>query len=135
MRRLGGRSAAFALFGLLLLIPGCHRTQVAQGPEYIMLIFNAGECEQNGSTGIIDLYQDQAVIYQGAANPTQFRVQFATCPFASCPVNSPNGDSINIGKPSAGTAGTTFMYSDLTMSNQPCKNLGQMGVRINPPRE
>jgi len=135
MKRVGARASVCVLFGLLLLLPGCHRKPAAQGPQYIMLVFNAGACEQNGSTGIIDLSQDEAVIYQGAADPTQFRVQFVTCPFASCPVDSPHGISVNIGKPSAGTAGTTYMYSALSMSNEPCKNLGQMGVRINPPRE
>lgn len=131
MRQLGRRTTLVVLIGLLFLV-ACRKTSEAHGPQYIMLVFNGGACEQNGSTGIIDVHQGEPIIYQGAADPTQFKVQFVTCPFASCPVDSPHGNSVNVGKASAGTAGTTFMYSGMSMNNHPCNNPGPMGIRINP---
>ncbi len=99
-----------------------------------MLMFNGGECQQNGSEGIIDVYQNRAVIYQTAAGAlTQFQVQFAACPFASCPVDS-RGISANVGQPTLGAVGTTFNYSSMTINNEPCKDAASMGVHVNPAR-
>jgi hypothetical protein len=97
-----------------------------------MLTFNGGTCEQNGSSGVIDVYQKQAVIYEAAAILTNFQVEFAACPFNSCPVSSPHGTSVNVGKPIAGAIGMTFNYRGLTIDNQNCTNAAQMGLRIKP---
>lgn len=97
-----------------------------------MLTFNSGTCQQNGSYGVVDVYQNQAVIYQAAAILGEFQVRFAACPFALCPVNSPNGTSVNVGHPNAGTAGTTFNYTGITIDNHPCNDAEPMGVRVLP---
>src|SRR5579872_1249333 len=97
------RLSALALVaGLLIFVSNCRSTPsppTALGPFYIMLTYNNGNCQQNGSTGMIDIPSDQNVIYQGATALTQFSVQFSICPFASgnCPVNSPNGSPMNVG--------------------------------------
>lgn len=128
------RIAVAAVVILFVFLPGCHSHQSSDEPQYIMLTFNGGSCQQNGSTGIIDVEKGQAVIYQGASILRQFRVGFATCPFVAgdCPVDSPNGNSMNLGKPNPNAAGSTFMYSGLSMDNQPCTNSGQMGLRVKP---
>ena len=123
------RSAVAALAIALLALSGCHREKQS-GPLYILLTFNGGACEQNGSTGVIDVFQNQAVIYEGAASLAEFEVQFPACPFGSCPVSSPHGTSVNIGQPSAGTVGTTFKYSGMTINDERCENASQMGVRV-----
>ena len=99
-----------------------------------MLTFNGGSCQQNGSPGIVDVDQTRAVIYQGASFLRQFQVGFTSCPFTpdTCPVKSPNGSSMNVGKPNPGAAGSTFMYSGLSMDSQPCTNSAQMGLRVKP---
>ena len=126
-------AVAAVIIGIVFL-PGCHSRQLTDQPQYIMLTFNGGSCQQNGSPGMIDVDKSRAVIYQGASLLRQFQVGFTTCPFVSgnCPVNSPNGDSMNVGKPNPGTAGSTFMYSSLSMDNQPCTNFAQMGLRVKP---
>lgn len=119
--------------GLLVVLPGCHGpTGQQQGPQYIMLTYNGGNCQQNGSTGVIDLWSSENVIYQGASALNQFQVQFSTCPFASanCPVNSPNGSAVNVGQPSGSAVNNTYYYSSLTINNQNCTNSGALGVRI-----
>ncbi|HLI63993.1 MAG TPA: hypothetical protein VKV05_11370 [Terriglobales bacterium] len=127
----GGGAVAVAILAVgLLLLSGCHRSPEKSPLVYIMLTYNGGVCEQNGSSGIVDVSPNQAVVYQGAAPLSEFQVRFATCPFASCPVDSPYGTSENVGRPNPGTAGGTFQYSGLTMNNQPCQNAGVMGVRI-----
>src|SRR5579863_3148138 len=90
--------------GLLLLLPGCHNKVPTgqQGPQYIMLTYNGGNCQQNGSTGVIDVWSSEPVIYQGASALNSFNIQFAgTCPYATenCPVSSPNGNPVNVGQP------------------------------------
>jgi len=99
-----------------------------------MLTYNNGNCQQNGSTGVIDVPSGQNVIYQGASALSQFNVGFSTCPFASgnCPVNSPNGTPMNVGQPTGSAVGNTYSYTGLTINNQTCTNGGQMGVRIKP---
>lgn len=120
--------------GFLVLLPGCHReTPTAVGPLYIMLTYNGGNCEQNGSTGVLDVYQNQSVIFQGASAVSQFQVQFDRCPFTSCPVNSPNGTPVNVGPPNANTAGNTYNYTSMTINNLQCNNPGPMGMRIRTP--
>ena len=131
----GRRLMALAVAaGFLVLLPSCHHGgPTAVGPQYIMLTYNNGTCQQNGGTGLVDVAPNQAAIFQGAAALSQFQVQFSTCPFGTCPVNSPNGNSINAGQPNAGTAGKTFYYSGLTINNQPCTNTGSLGLRVWPP--
>jgi len=124
------RCALAVLAVFLFLLPGCHRAPKDTGPLYIMLMFNGGACEQNGSSGVIDVYQDQAVIYETAAQLTEFQVRFAACPFASCPVSSPHGRSVNIGQPNPGTVGATFNYSGMTINNQSCNDAEAMGIRV-----
>jgi hypothetical protein len=126
------RSALAVLAGFLLFLSNCRQARKESGPQYIMLTFNAGACEQNGSTGVIEIDQNRAVIYQIAAELPQFEVRFKACPFASCPVTSPHGTSVNVGKPNAGAAGTTFTYSGLTINNQACNDAGAMGVHVKP---
>lgn len=127
------RRGAFAvLAGCLFFLPGCHRATKDSGPFYIMLMFNGGTCSQNGSSDVIEIDPDRAVIYETAAELTDFEIRFTACPFTSCPVSSPNGRSINVGPPNPGTVGTTFMYSGITMNHESCDNAGKMGLRIKP---
>ena len=114
----------------LLLLAGCHKKTSESGPQYIMLTFNNAACEQNGSTGILEISPEQPVVYQAAATLRQFEVRFAACPFTSCPVSSPHGMSMNIGPPNPGTAGTTFNYSGMTINGEPCNNGATLGIRI-----
>jgi hypothetical protein len=125
------------LLVLAVLLSGCHKTPAdSSEPQYIMLTYNAGNCEQNGSTGIVDINASQAVIYQGATNQTEFKIDFTSCPLSAgnCPVNSPNGTSMNVGPPMANAAGSTFMYRSMTVDNLPCKGAQNMGVRVRPAR-
>jgi hypothetical protein len=129
------RRGAFAvLLASLVCLPGCHKSAPADGPQYIMLVFNAADCEQNGSRGIVDIYAGQPVIYQGATAQSQFKIDFAnaSCPLSAdnCPVNSPNGNSVNVGPPLASASGSTFMYRSMMIDNLPCKGVQQMGVRV-----
>lgn len=121
--------------GLLIFLADC-RTPVRQQQEpfYIMLTYNNGSCQQNGSTGIIEIPSDQNVIYQGATALSQFSVQLPTCPFASgnCPVNSPNGNPMNVGQPTSNSKGNSYDYSGLMINNQQCTMGGPMGVRVKP---
>ena len=114
----------------LLLLVGCHKKASESGPQYIMLTFNNAVCEQNGSTDVIEISPNRAVVYQGAAILRQFEVRFASCPFAACPVSSPHGTSVNIGPPNPGMAGATFNYSGMTMNNESCSNGATLGIRI-----
>ena len=99
-----------------------------------MLTYNNGNCQQNGSSGVIDVPTGQNVIYQGAAALSQFNIQFAggNCPFASssCPVNSPNGTPINVGQANANAVGNTYYYSSMTIDNHQCTDGGAMGLRV-----
>jgi hypothetical protein len=126
------RSALAVLAGLLFLLTGCHRAPKDSGPLYIMLMFNGGACSQNGSSGVIEIDPDRAVIFQTAAELTEFEVRFTACPFSSCPASSPNGRAVNVGPPNPGTVGTTFMYAGITMNHQSCSNAGTMGLRVKP---
>ena len=103
------------------------------GPQYIMLTYNNGNCQQNGAA-VAEVDAQNAVIYQGAAAISQFNIQFQSCPFAStaCPVNSPNGSSINVGQPVPNAAGNYFGYTSVTIGGQQCNNVQSMGVRIKP---
>ena len=124
------RAALAVLAAVLSVLPGCHRTPKDSGPLYIMLMFNGGACEQNGSTEVIEVPADRAVIYQTAAELTDFEVRFTACPFSSCPVSSPHGRSVNVGQPNPGAGGTTFNYAGITMNHQSCNNAGTMGLRV-----
>lgn len=128
------RIAVAAVITGVAFLPGCHSHQLTDEPQYIMLTYNGGSCQQNGSPGMIDVDKSRAVIYQGASFLRQFRVGFTTCPFiaGNCPVSSPNGESMNVGKPNRDAAGSTFMYSGLSMDSQPCTNSAQMGLRVKP---
>jgi hypothetical protein len=120
----------------IALLPACHKPPGESGPVYIMLMYNGGDCVQNGDAGVVDIYPNQAVIYQGATAQSQFKIDFASCPLAAgnCPVDSPNGNSVNVGAPLASTAGSTFMYTGMTIDNRPCKGAESMGVRVRPAR-
>jgi hypothetical protein len=129
----GFRMAVAVAICLLIPLAGCQRkSSRPSGPLYIMLTFNSGACEQNGSTGIIEINSNQAVVYEGAAILGKFQVQFADCPFASCPVNSPNGTPVNVGAPNAAYAGMTFNYTGFSIDDHPCTNARQLGVRVRP---
>lgn len=130
MTSFSNRCLLAIVVSLLLFLPSCHRNTTQSGPQYIMLTFNNGACEQNGSTDLVEISPDQPLIYQGAASLNQFEVQFNACPFGSCPVNSPHGTSMNVGQPNPGTAGKTFNYTGMTINNQSCSNGGAMGLRI-----
>lgn len=134
MALLNSRTALVVLVTVLLSLAGCHHQSAETGPLYIMLMYNGGACEQNGSQGILEVYENQAVIYQTAAELAQFQVRFTACPFASCPVDSPHGMSVNIGQPNPGMVGTTFNYSGMSISNQQCTDAASMGVHVNPAR-
>ena len=120
--------------GLFTFLASCRSTTppTALGPFYIMLTYNNGNCQQNGSTGIIVIPSDQNVIYQGASALSQFSVQLPSCPFASgnCPVNSPNGSPMNVGQPTSNSKGNTYNYSGLMINNQQCTMGGPLGVRV-----
>jgi hypothetical protein len=135
MRSSCRRLTLAVVVAFLVLLMGCHHTSpVAQlGPLNINLSYNNGSCQQNGSSGVIDVYQNQSVTYQGATVLSQFQVQFATCPFSSCPVTSPNGAPVTPGQPNPGTAGNTYYYSSVMINNQPCNGVGAMGLRIKSP--
>ena len=128
------RIAGAAAVALVFCFAGCHSQSVSDEPQYIMLTYNGGNCQQNGSPGVIDVSKGQAVIYQGASLLRNFQVGLSSCPFVAgnCPVKSPNGDSINVGKPNSGTDGSTFMYNNLNIDGEPCTNAAQMGVRVKP---
>lgn len=122
--------------GLLIFLPGCRKPVHQQGPFYIMLTYNGGNCQQNGSMGVIEVPYDQNIIYQGAAALSQFQINFAggSCPFApgNCPVNSPNGSPVNVGTPSANAVNNTYNYSSMMIDNQQCTDGGAMGLRVKP---
>jgi hypothetical protein len=130
--------ALAVMASILAVLPGCHSnpTGQQQGPQYIMLTYNNGNCQQNGSSGVIDIWSSQSVIYQGASALNQFNIQFSgtSCPFAAsnCPVNSPNGNAINVGQPTGSAVNNTFYYSSITINNQTCNGVGSMGVRVKP---
>jgi hypothetical protein len=118
------------LAACLVCLTSCQHVNAGQpSPQYVNLSYNGGSCQQNGSTGIIDLYQNEPVVFQGAATLSQFQAQFTTCPFSACPVSSPTGAAVNVGQPT-GTVGTTYNYSGITINNQQCNNMQGMGVRI-----
>ncbi len=133
------RAVRFALpvaLACLTVLPACHKTPVeALGPLSISLAYNQGQCTQNGSTGTIDVVQNQNVTYVPASAGTPFNIQFSTCPFAAgkCPVNSPQGAPQDMGAPTAATANTTYYYSSVTINNQPCTNgPGTFGFHVKP---
>jgi hypothetical protein len=131
------RFAVAVVVGFLVFLPGCHHDidhSKQLGPLHISLAYNSsdGSCQQNGSAAVIDVWQDQQVIYQGAAVVPQFQVQFPRCPFGSCPIDSPNGSPVNAGTPSAGARSTTYNYSGMTIGNKQCNNPGAMGLRMRP---
>lgn len=117
----------------LLLLLGCHRTTQSFEPQYIMLTLDGGACEQNGSNGVVEVVANQPVIFQGATGDlSQFQIDFSNCPFASCPVTSPAGDSANVGKPTPASADSTFHYTDMTIDHQRCNDTENMGLRVRP---
>lgn len=119
------------LAGFLLFLSGCAPKHVKQlGPFPIGLSYNNGSCQQNGSSGVIDVPSDQSVTYQGAIALNQFQLQFSSCPFESCPITSNNGAPANAGQPKPGTANNTYYYSSITINGQQCNGVQSMGVRI-----
>jgi len=126
--------ALTVLAASLVLLSACHKTPAESGPVYIMLMYNGGDCVQNGDAGVVDVYPNQAVIYQGATAQAEFKIDFANCPLAAgnCPVDSPNGTSVNVGAPLASAVGSTYMYTGMTIDNRPCKGADSMGVRVRP---
>ena len=122
--------ALTALTASLVAFTSCQRISANQNTQTISITMSGdGTCQQNSSSGVIDIYKNEPVMYQGAANLTQFQVQFSTCPFSSCPVSSPSGTAVNVGAPT-GTVGTTYNLSSMTINNQQCKSIGAMGLRI-----
>jgi hypothetical protein len=126
-----------ALLALLIVLPACQKTPPVEslGPLTISLAYNGGQCTQNGSTGVIDVAQNQTVTYVPASTGTAFNIQFSTCPFANgmCPVNSPQGTAQNVGTPSGGNVNTTYYYSSVTINNQTCNNgVSTFGLHIKP---
>ena len=122
--------ALAVLAASLVGLTSCQRTSAAQpATQTISLSYNNGSCQQNGSSGVIDIVQNQPVVFKGATSLNQFQAQFTTCPFSSCPVNSPNGSPVNVGQPT-GTVGTTYNYSSITINNQSCSGVGSMGLRV-----
>jgi hypothetical protein len=131
------RFALPVLLALLIVVPGCRKEHPvkALGPLTISLAYKQGQCTQNGSTGTIDVEQDQDVTYVPASAGTAFNIQFSTCPFASgkCPVGSPQGTAQNVGAPTAATVNTTYYYSSVTINNHTCNNgVQSWGLRIKP---
>ena len=60
------------LAGLLVFLPSCHRHGgQSVGPQYIMLTYNNGNCQQNGGA-VAEVDTANNVIYQGAAAISQF---------------------------------------------------------------
>lgn len=125
-------SALAVLGGALMFLPACHHQTKETGPQYIMLTFNAGACEQNGSTDVVTVHQGRSVVYQGASLVSQFEVRLNACPFAECPVNSPHGTSVNVGQPKMDAVGTTFNYTAMSINGDSCSNAASLGVRILP---
>ncbi len=130
------RFAIPVVLALLIVAPGCQeRHPTGQtGPLTVSLAYNNGQCTQNGSSGMIDVVQDQSVTYVPAAVNTPFYAQFSTCPFAAgkCPINSPQGTAQNVGAPTAASANTDYYYSSVTINNQSCNNPGQLGLHVKP---
>jgi hypothetical protein len=127
------RWTALVISAFLLLLPGCHRNSESFEPQYIMLTFNNGACQQNGTNGVVEVVANQPVIFQGATGYlSQFQIDFSNCPFASCPVSSPAGDSANVGKPTPGSAGTTFHYAGMSINHERCTGTENMGLRVRP---
>ncbi|HKD86756.1 MAG TPA: hypothetical protein VKB58_18555 [Terriglobales bacterium] len=131
MTKLRKRSALAVVTGALLFVPACHHEKET-GPQYIMLTFNGGACEQNGLSDVIEIHQGRSVVYQGASLVSQFEVRLNACPFTECPVSSPHGTSVNVGQPKADAVGTTFNYTAMSVNGDPCRNPSSMGVRILP---
>ena len=122
--------ALAVLAAFLVGLTSCQHVSAAQpAPQYISLSYNNGACQQNGSSGVIDIVQNQPVVFKGTTKLTQFQAQFTSCPFSSCPVNSPSGAAVNVGQPT-GTVGTTYNYSSITINNQSCSGVGSMGLRV-----
>ena len=122
--------ALAVLAAFLVGLTSCQHVRAAQPvTQYISLSYNNGSCQQNGSSGVIDVVQNQTVVFKGATSVNQFQAQFTTCPFGSCPVSSPNGSPVNVGQPT-GTVNTTYNYSSMTINNQSCNNPGSMGLRV-----
>jgi hypothetical protein len=134
MTSVRSRITLAVLVSLLVFLPACNRhvPVKGEGPFYIMLVYNGGSCQQNGSMGTIDVPQDQPIIYQGATALSNFQIELQRCPFAAvnCPVNSPNGNSVNVGAPVPGSANTTFPYSAMTINGQACTDGAQMAIRV-----
>ena len=133
------RQSRFALpivLALLIVLPSCNKPPVRQlGPLTISLAYNNGQCTQNGSTGMIDVVQDQNVTYVPASVNIPFYAQFSTCPFAAgkCPISSPQGTPQSPGAPTAASANTDYYYSSVTINNQACNNSpGTLGLHIKP---
>lgn len=125
--------ALAVLAASLVGLTSCQHVSAAQpATQYVSLSYNGGSCQQNGSSGVIEVSQSQPVVFQGATTLTQFQVQFTSCPLSSCPVNSPNGAAVNVGQPT-GTVGTTYNYSSITINNKSCNSgVGSMGLRVKP---
>jgi len=122
--------ALAVLAAFLVGLTSCQHVRAAQPvTQYISFSYNNGSCLQNGSSGVIDIVQNEPVVFKGTTSLNQFQAQFSSCPFSSCPVNSPNGSPVNVGQPT-GTVGTTYNYSSITINNQQCSGVGSMGLRV-----
>jgi hypothetical protein len=87
-------------------------------------------CQQNESTGNVQVASGQNVTYQGGAVAlSQFEVVFpaTSTPFASAVISSPTGAATSAGAFS-GTANTPFAYKSLTINNRTCSNPGSLGL-------
>ena len=120
-----------------LFLPACNREKGGgglgqAGTLYISLSIAAAPdntCQQNGSTGNVQVASGQNVTYQGgAAALSQFKVVFpAAIPFSSAVIDSPNGAATSAGAFN-GTANTAYTYSSLTINNRQCSNPGSLGL-------
>ncbi len=122
-----------------LFLPACNKAEKGGGGVgqtatlYINLSIAAAPdntCQQNGSTGNVQVASGQNVTYQGGAVAlSQFAVVFpaTSTPFASAVVSSPNGAATSAGAFN-GTANRVYTYSSLTINSRTCSNPGSLGL-------
>jgi hypothetical protein len=123
--------ALAVLAAFLVGLTSCQHVRAAQPvTQYISLNYNNGSCQQNGSSGVIDIVQNQPVVFKGTTSLNQFQAQFTTCPFSSCPVNSPNGSPVNMGpQPEQWVLPTTTAVLPLTINHATVRVLWDCALR------
>ena len=116
-----------AVLVVLMICPTTYQRVNAQNSLTITLTNSNGTCQQNGSTGVIQVTPTTSVTYQASGNTTPFQVSFSSCPFATCPINQSTGAQT----PSANANGT-YNYSAMSVNGQSCNNVSSMGLRVKP---